>query len=104
MKIREIIKKDIYNLLKDEIEMENILIEKPKIREMGDYAIPCFSFSKELRRSPTAIAKMLNEKLTNSLYEKTEVVNGYLNIFINKKIVLEYVINEIITNKKPYLP
>lgn len=102
MKIREIIKKDIYNLLKDEIEMENILIEKPKIREMGDYAIPCFSFSKELRRSPTAIAKMLNEKLTNSLYEKTEVVNGYLNIFVNKQIVLEYVINEIITNKNEY--
>ena len=102
MKIREIIKKDIYNLLKDEIEMENILIEKPKIREMGDYAIPCFSFSKELRKSPTAIAKMLNEKLTNSLYEKTEVVNGYLNIFVNKQIVLEYVINEIITNKNEY--
>lgn len=102
MKIREIIKKDIYNLLKDEIEMENILIEKPKMREMGDYAIPCFSFSKELRRSPTAIAKMLNEKLTNSLYEKTEVVNGYLNIFVNKQIVLEYVINEIITNKNEY--
>lgn len=102
MKIREIIKKDIYNLLKDEIEMENILIEKPKMREMGDYAIPCFSFSKELRKSPTAIAKMLNEKLTNSLYEKTEVVNGYLNIFVNKQIVLEYVINEIITNKNEY--
>ncbi|HRX14091.1 MAG TPA: arginine--tRNA ligase, partial [Eubacteriales bacterium] len=41
--------------VKDEREIENLLmeIEDPK---MGDFALPCFKFAKELRKSPVVIA------------------------------------------------
>ncbi|HIA56532.1 MAG TPA: arginine--tRNA ligase, partial [Candidatus Lambdaproteobacteria bacterium] len=41
----------------------NELIEQPPNPEMGDYALPCFSFAKSLRRSPIKIAEELADKL-----------------------------------------
>ncbi len=102
MELKKIIKEDVYEILKDFISLDNIIIEIPKTRELGDYAIPCFAFSKILRKSPQDIANMLKEKLNNELYEKVEVVNGYLNIFINKKILTEYIINKILTERNNY--
>ena len=40
------------------------LIEQPPDAEMGDFALPCFSFSKKLRRSPKQIAEELENLLT----------------------------------------
>ena len=37
----------------------NELVEQPPNPEMGDYALPCFSFAKSLRRSPVKIAEEL---------------------------------------------
>ena len=39
------------------------LIEQPPDAEMGDFALPCFSFSKKLRRSPKQIAEELGDLL-----------------------------------------
>ena len=39
------------------------LIEQPPDAEMGDFALPCFSFSKKLRRSPKQIAEELENLL-----------------------------------------
>ena len=43
------------------------LIEQPPNPELGDYALPCFSFSKTLRRSPAVIASELADKLQKNL-------------------------------------
>ena len=39
MNIKNIIKNDIYNILKDYIEIDNVIIEQPKIKSMGDFWI-----------------------------------------------------------------
>ncbi|MDD2180810.1 MAG: arginine--tRNA ligase [Bacilli bacterium] len=102
MNLKQIIKDDIYNILSDSLSREDILIENPKDRKMADYAVPCFSLSKILRKSPNDIGLMIKENLNNELYESVDVINGYLNIFVNKKKVIEYIINKLKEEKEEY--
>lgn len=102
MNIKEEIKKDVYNILKDSISIDDIIIEKPKDKTKGDYAIPCFTFSKVLRKSPVEIANVIKDNLDQEKYEKIEVVNGYLNIFVQKKVIVSYILNRIMTELDNY--
>ena len=45
------------------------LIEQPPNTELGDYALPCFSFSKIFRRSPEIIASEIAVKLQKYLWK-----------------------------------
>ena len=101
MNIKEQIINDIYEIVKDnDITKEEIIVEKPKDRAMADYAIPCFAFAKKMHKSPVDIANSIKENLSS--YEKIDVVNGYLNIFINKNQLTEYVVSEVLTKKEHY--
>lgn len=72
-------------------------IEIPPDTNMGDYAFPCFKLAKTLKKTPQLIAIQLQENINieNTNIEKIEVVGGYLNIFINKKKLIETVLKEI---------
>lgn len=102
MDLKEIIKEDVYNLFCAWIEKENIQVEVPKDKSKGDYALPCFSYTKALQLSPNEIAKYLVGHLENYFYENLEVVNGYLNIFIKREILLKYVVDTIKEKKHQY--
>jgi len=93
MNYKEILKRQVKEIL-TEIPYENIIVENPKNRAMGDLAIPCFSYAKVLHKSPLVIALEIKEKLQNE-YEKVEVVNGYVNVFLKKKEFTEEVLKEI---------
>ena len=84
-------------------ELENYL-EIPPETKMGDYAFPCFKLAKTLKKAPPAIAMQIKEeiKTENTAIEKIEVVGGYLNIFINKKLLVENVLKEINEQKDKY--
>ena len=60
------------------------LLEIPPEKEMGDLALPCFSFAKILRKSPKIIAEELAAKIDTRKeeleIENVHAVNGYLNI------------------------
>jgi arginyl-tRNA synthetase len=75
------------------------LIEIPPEDKMGDFALPCFSFSKVLRKNPAIIAKELKgamQEVQGELgIEKLEVVNGYLNIFMNRTKYIQYWIDKM---------
>lgn len=45
------------------IEIDPKLIEIPQDRHMGDFALPCFPFAKELKKSPQEIAEMIIKEL-----------------------------------------
>ena len=80
------------------VDPSTIKVEYPKDRSLGDYAVPCFQFAKELHKSPMDIANDLKEKLP---YE-SNVVNGYLNIFMNKNSVSKNTISKILNEKDDY--
>ena len=91
----------LYGLLDQEIPAAQleILIEKPKNPDHGDLAFPCFTLAKLKRKSPNVIAQELSEKIQSATFERVEVVGGYINIFLNKKLVSESLINQVIAEK-----
>lgn len=99
MNIKEIIKNDIYEILKDYISIDDIIIEKPKDRKMADYALPCFTYAKVMRKSPNDIALYIKENLKG--YE-VEVINGYLNIFVDKNEMSKKILETIVAEKDNY--
>ena len=69
-------------------------IEVPKDTKNGDYSFPCFKLAKTLKKSPIIIANEIKEKMnTNNEIQKVDVLNGYLNFYINKEILIKEVIN-----------
>ncbi|MFZ7947020.1 arginine--tRNA ligase [Neobacillus sp. 19] len=91
----------LFELLDQEITAADLemMIEKPKNTEHGDLAFPCFTLAKLKRKSPHLIAQELSEKIQSPTFEKVEVVGAYLNIFLNKKLVSEQLIDNIIKQK-----
>ena len=75
------------------------VMEVPPEENMGDFALPCFSFAKVLHKNPAGIAQELNASLKEVQkelgIEKSEAVNGYLNIFMKRDKYVEYWINKI---------
>ncbi len=88
-----------------EIEQNEIegYIEIPKDQNNGDYAFPCFRLAKTLKKAPQAIAEEIKEKIEidNNIIEKIEVLGGYINFYINKKLLAKEVLEEI-SNKEEY--
>ncbi len=78
-------------LKKEEIET---ILEIPKSVELGDYAFPCFKLAGIMKKSPVEIAKNLasNIKLKSPI-SQIKAQGPYLNIFIDKKIFVEEVLN-----------
>ena len=101
---KEQIAKQIAEVTKIEWEELANYLEIPPDTKLGDYAFPCFKLARTLKKAPPAIAAEIKEniKIENTAIEKIEVVGGYLNIFINKKMLVENVLKEIDEKKDKY--
>ena len=96
MNIKKIIADSITDKF-DGVNYEDLIIESIS-EDKGDYCLPCFSLSKLLRKNPNQIAQELAASVKcDTFIEKVEIVNGYLNFFLNKEILSE----EIIEKFKP---
>lgn len=90
-------KKEVLNCIKSNLINDDCyaLIAPVQDSAMGDYALPCFKFAKELKKSPNVIASQLAEQVElNGCIEKVEAVGGYLNFFLNRCKTAEMVLNE----------
>ena len=96
--MKEKIVEEIYNILNKEVEPTDIIVEKPKDRKLGDYSIPCFSLAKKLRKNPNIIAEEISKKLSL----KSDVLNGYLNVFIDKNSFTKELLEKISIEKENY--
>ncbi len=75
------------------------LIEVPKDAKLGDYAFPCFTLAKALRKAPPAIAKEVVEKIAaagrSPLFGGVEAAGPYVNFRVDPgafaRLVLEAV-------------
>ena len=82
--------------------LEVIFTEVPSIRD-GHMAIPCFRYAKILKKAPQDIAVEIS-RLIESLdfVEKTNCINGYINIFIKLEILSQSVIEDVFYHKEKY--
>ena len=101
---------DYKSIIANLIEIEGIssaeiaaLITPPKDSKMGDFCLPCFRFSKALRKSPIAIAEELAASITlPDCFEKAEAVAGYLNFTLDKKAYNKRIIEKAVAEGKAY--
>ena len=94
----------LHELLDQEISLTELelMIEKPKNTSRGDLAFPCFTLAKLKRKAPNAIAQDLSEKIQSATFENVEVVGAYLNIFLNKKLVSEKLVKEVLAQEENF--
>lgn len=89
----------VSNLPEDEIEK---LLETPPSPELGDFAFPCFSLAKTLKKSPNQIAQDLTAKIQTNDLEKVEAKGPYINFFLDTSPLAEKTLNEILKQKEMF--
>ena len=61
---------------------------------MGDYAFPCFTLSKKLKKAPNVIAQDFVKKLKVKGVKEIKNMGPYVNFFVDKVKLTENVLSE----------
>lgn len=84
----DIFKNEIVKLFKKEgLKLDISQIDVPRVKEHGDYAVPCFIFARDLKKSPQDIALNLRQKFeasNNKLITKISNLGPFLNFTVDK--------------------
>lgn len=91
---------DIEGVSHAEIEA---LITPPKDSKMGDFCLPCFRFSKALRKSPVVIAEELAASVAlPECFKSVEAVQGYLNFTLDKQAYNKKIVEKAVAEGLSY--
>jgi len=72
------------------------LLSIPQETSHGNFSLPCFALAKTLRKAPKAIAEELATTLCLPAgISKVEPVNGYLNFFVDRTVLLQQVLGSV---------
>lgn len=98
-------KDEIIKLLRKETKLKKISLEIPPNSNLGDYSFPCFTLSKQKKKSPVEIATELSKKLKKPKYLHSIQPSGpYLNFFIHPSYLAERTLRQIYKEKGNYGP
>lgn len=97
--IAEIVTRSVKSGFSIDVSPEDVacLLEVPPDPKMGDYALPCFSLSKQIKKSPMIVSAALANNFNKTNYIQTAVSQGaYLNFCVEPEKFIEVVLNEVI--------
>lgn len=99
MNFRQAIIDGLVPLTKLQAQAISDLLEIPPQPHLGDYAFPCFTLAKTLRKAPAAIAADLSGQLGQSLsfIDRIETSGGYLNFFIDRATLVSQTVRDTLT-------
>ena len=87
-------------LSKEDLER---LVEIPPDPKMGDFAFPCFSLSKALRKAPNIIASELAAQVSpEGIISRVEAMGPYLNFFADRARVTEKAVGAVLSKGAEY--
>ena len=94
------IRDDIVRWLAERLPLQQAsieaLLEVPPSPEVGDYAFPCFTLARELKRAPAQIAAELAQSFTpNDRVLKASAAGPYLNFSVNRSLTAREVLRRI---------
>ncbi len=96
---------DVLSSVVSDVDKDDIFksIEIPSDLSKGDYAFPCFKLAKVLKKAPPLIAKEISEKIIKpECVEKIEVINAYINFYIDKSLFIKDVLEKVFDKKENY--
>lgn len=80
-----------------------VAFEFPPDSKLGDIAIPCFQFSRDLKKSPDLIAKDIAKNFRKPSYIKeVKVAGAYVNFFYDKAKLGQIILENIHKSKDKY--
>jgi len=98
----EAIKKQLKQVIEKELNIAGIVIEEAK-KGSADLAIPLFAFAKEWKISPLLVSEKFTKTLQNEpLIDHLEFLNGFLNIYLERKHLSERILNTIFKEGSNY--
>jgi arginyl-tRNA synthetase len=76
------------------------LIETPPDTAFGDFAVPCFTFAKELKKNPSQIAADFEDRLSTNagkvmMVRSAQARGPYLNIFVEKSFIVKEIVRNL---------
>ncbi len=94
--IQATLKEILLELYKIEISIDDLSLENPPKKELGDYAFPCFWLSKLLKKWPAQIGQEIIDYLKNNekydIFSNLEVAWPYLNLRLDKEFLSKFFI------------
>lgn len=103
--IKSLVAENIASVLDGKVTKDEIFqkIEEPKDKSNGDLSYPCFNLSKTLKNSPVNIANYIKENIkVSDRISKIEVVNGFLNFYLDSKNIVQNSVEKILEEKEKY--
>ncbi|MEK6858269.1 MAG: arginine--tRNA ligase, partial [Nanoarchaeota archaeon] len=77
-----------------------VTFEIPPDSKLGNIAIPCFTFAKELKKAPNIIAQEFATKIKKPSYvSEIRAIGPYVNFFYDREKFAEEVIKKIVSEK-----
>ncbi len=103
----EDVKQEIGSLIADDgISSEEVAsyVVIPPDTTLGDYALPCFRFSKSMRKSPVEIADIFRERCASkpNSFQSIQAVNGYLNFKLDRNAEAGKILSTVISEGSNY--
>ena len=98
MNISQDLKSQIIAFIKKElgVEIDEKIISKPPEANLGDFAVPLFSFAKNLNTNPVELAVKLSKNKPPKGFNKIIAVGPYINFFIDTQAMSGGVLNSIL--------
>lgn len=72
------------------------LITAPPDESLGDYALPCFAFAQQLKRSPAEIAQELADKVVGESIQSAEAAGPYLNVTVDRAALMHQIVGRVL--------
>ena len=85
--------KELLNIIEKQLGLKDIKLEIPPSMEMGDYALPCFPLTKQLKKSPVEIAKELASGVALNMFAVCSFI-----LRVASSICFLFIINILYTN------
>ena len=90
---------DALDVSPDDVEA---LITTPPDESMGDYALPCFAFAQQLKRSPADIAQSLADQVAHGSIKSAEAAGPYLNVTVDRGELMRHIVGEVLREGERY--
>lgn len=81
----------------------DITLEVPPDRSLGDFAFPCFSLAKEMKKSPVQIAQEIAKTIKiPGIVSKITATGPYVNFFLDPVKVAEKMFADVLSKKDKF--
>jgi arginyl-tRNA synthetase len=81
-------KQSVIEFLQNRLNLQNIILERPKSSDFGHFAFPVFNLAKEQRKNPNQIATELCEALVNpDMFDEVVAIGGFVNFKLSSSFL-----------------